>query len=133
MHDGRERALSIGIRDRWQGRRDRPYVRAAGTWIAAGLLPDLAVQVADGDDLLAAALRQLDDGADLVKLYLNGPDPETAPWTADEVGRVVQAAHLLGEPGAGVIAEGGLADFSLVHGDPLTDATALWRVWRVAW
>jgi imidazolonepropionase-like amidohydrolase len=32
-HDGRERALSIGIRDRWRGRRDRPYVRAAGTWI----------------------------------------------------------------------------------------------------
>ncbi len=276
MDNGRERALSIGIRDRWQGRRDRPYVRAAGTWIAAGLLPELAVQVADGDALLAAALRQLDDGADLVKLYLDGPDPETAPWTADEVGRVVQAAHarggkvtahstrlsgarvgaaagidsiehgfeldgdvalmmagrgcalvstltvlkswlsfgttttiprfataegrakiadqlerakestriahaagvaiaggtdfgggaaranqlpweveslveaglepwealasvtwrggdLLGEPGAGVITEGGPADFSLVHGDPLTDATALWRVWRVAW
>ena len=39
MDDGRERALSIGIRERWRGRRDRPYVRAAGTWIAAGLLP----------------------------------------------------------------------------------------------
>jgi hypothetical protein len=34
--------------------------------------------------------------------------------------------------GAGVIAEGGPADFSLVHGDPLTDPAALWRVWRVA-
>ena len=275
MDDGRERALSIGIRERWRGRRDRPYVRAAGTWIAAGLLPGLAVQVKDADDLLAAALGQLDDGADLVKLYLDGPDPETAPWTADEVARVVQAVHargakvtahstqlsgarvgaaagidsiehgfeldgdvarmmsdrgcvlvstltvlkswltfgatttiarfattegrakiadqlerakestriaraagvsiaggtdfgggaaranqlpweveslveaglepwealasvtwrggeLLGEPGAGVITEGGPADFSLVHGDPLTDATALWRVWRVA-
>jgi imidazolonepropionase-like amidohydrolase len=275
MDDGRERALSIGIRERWRGRRDRPYVRAAGTWIAAGLLPGLAVQVKDADDLLSAALGQLDDGADLVKLYLDGPDPETAPWTADEVARVVQAVHargakvtahstqlsgarvgaaagidsiehgfeldgdvarmmsdrgcvlvstltvlkswltfgatttiarfattegrakiadqlerakestriaraagvsiaggtdfgggaaranqlpweveslveaglepwealasvtwrggeLLGEPGAGVITEGGPADFSLVHGDPLTDATALWRVWRVA-
>jgi imidazolonepropionase-like amidohydrolase len=275
MDDGRERALSIGIRERWRGRRDRPYVRAAGTWIAAGLLPGLAVQVKDADDLLAAALGQLDDGADLVKLYLDGPDPETAPWTADEVARVVQAVHargakvtahstqlsgarvgaaagidsiehgfeldgdvarmmsdrgcvlvstltvlkswltfgatttiarfattegraktadqlerakestriaraagvsiaggtdfgggaaranqlpweveslveaglepwealasvtwrggeLLGEPGAGVITEGGPPDFSLVHGDPLTDATALWRVWRVA-
>jgi RND superfamily putative drug exporter len=27
----------------------------------------------------------------------------------------------------------GAADFSLVHGDPLSDPTALWRVWRVAW
>ena len=26
MDDGRERALSIGIRERWRGRRDRPYV-----------------------------------------------------------------------------------------------------------
>ena len=25
------------------------------------------------------------------------------------------------------------ADFILVHGDPTTDPTALWRVWRVAW
>jgi hypothetical protein len=31
-----------------------------------------------------------------------------------------------------VIREGGPADFSLVHGDPLADPTAMWRVWRVA-
>jgi imidazolonepropionase-like amidohydrolase len=276
-HDGRERALSIGIRDRWRGRRDRPYVRAAGTWITvAGLLPaGLSVEARDGDELLALALGQLDDGADLVKLYLDGPDPDTAPWSLGELGRVVDAVHargakvtahstrlsgsrvcaaagvdsiehgfeldadvartmadrgvalvttmtvlrswltfattttiprfaevenrvtirhrlerakdsarlahaagvavvggtdfgggsaranqlpweveclveaglepwqalgcvtwrggeLLGEPDAGVIKEGGPADFSLVHGDPLSDPTALWRVWRVA-
>jgi imidazolonepropionase-like amidohydrolase len=274
---GRERALSIGIRDRWCGRRDRPYVRAAGTWITVpGLLPaGLTVEARDGDELLALALGQLDDGADLVKLYLDGPDPQTPPWSAGELGRVVEAVHargakvtahstrlsgarvcaaagvdsiehgfeldadvartmtdrgvalvttmtvmkswltfattttiprfaaaenrtkiqermerakdsvrlahaagvaivggtdfgggsaranqlpweveclveaglepwealacvtwrggeLLGEPDAGVIAEGGPADFSLVHGDPLSDPTALWRVWRVA-
>jgi imidazolonepropionase-like amidohydrolase len=276
-HDGVERALSIGVRDRWRGRRDRPYVRAAGTWITvAGALPDgLSVEARDADELLAAAAGQLDDGADFVKLYLDGPDPETAPWTAAEVRRVVEAVHargakvtahssrlsgarvcaeagtdsiehgfeldadvtrlmaergvalvttltvmkswltfstttalprfagpgsrtrildrlelarhsvrlareagvaivggtdfgggsaranqlpweveslaeaglepwealaavtwrggeLLGEPAAGVIREGGPADFSLVHGDPLSDPTALWRVWRVA-
>lgn len=276
-HNGRERALSIGIRDRWRGRRDRPYVRAAGTWITvAGLLPaGLAVEARDGGELLAVALGQLDDGADLVKLYLDGPDPETAPWSLDELGRVVNAVHargakvsahstrlsgsrvcaaagvdsiehgfeldadvaramadrgvalvttmtvmkswltfattttiprfaeaenratiqerleramesvllahgagvaivggtdfgggsaranqlpweveclveaglepwealgcvtwrggeLLGEPDAGVIRKGGPADFSLVHGDPLSDPTALWRVWQVA-
>jgi imidazolonepropionase-like amidohydrolase len=43
-----------------------------------------------------------------------------------------RGGELLGEPDAGVIAEGGPADFSLVHGDPLTDPSALWRVWRVA-
>jgi imidazolonepropionase-like amidohydrolase len=272
---GVERALSLGIRDRWDGRRDRPYVRAAGTWVTiAGLLPPgLSVEARDGDELLAAALAQLDDGADFVKLYLDGPDADTPPFSADEVARVVDAVHargrkvtahatrlsgaracaaggvdsiehgfeldadvaaemaargcalvttmtvlkswltfgtttalprfterpaeiagtldtamasvrlahaagvaivggtdfgggssranqlpweieclvqaalepwqalasvtwrggeLLGEPDAGVIREGGPADFSLVHGDPLSDPTAMWRIWRVA-
>ena len=130
--DGRERALGIGIRERWRGRRDRPYVRAAGTWITVpGLLPPgLTVEAADSDELLAAALAQLDDGADLVKLYLDGPDPDTAPWSADEVGKVVQAvhergakvtAHATGIPGATVCARGG-AD-SIEHGFEL-DADA---------
>lgn len=269
-----ERALALTVRDRWRGRRDRPYVRAAGTWIATpeALPAGLSVEAADADDLLARVHGQLDDGADFVKLYLDGPDPETAPWTAAEVGRVAQAAHrrgakvtahasrlsgarvaaeagidsvehgfeldadiaavmarnnvtvvttltvmrswltfgstttidrfadarpirehleramdsvriaraagvgivggtdfgggsaranmlpwefeslvesglqpwealasvtwrggeLLGEPDAGVIREDGPADFSLVHGDPLSDPTALWRVWQVA-
>jgi hypothetical protein len=35
---------AVGVRDRWRGRRDRPYVRAAGTWITvAGLLPAAAI------------------------------------------------------------------------------------------
>ena len=43
-----------------------------------------------------------------------------------------RGGELLGEPDAGVVREGGPADFSLVHGDPLSDPTAMWRVWRVA-
>ncbi len=272
---GVERAVSLGVRDRWRARPDRPYVRAAGTWITIpGLLPaGLTVEAADGDALLAASLGQLHDGADFVKLYLDGPDPATPPFSAAEVGRVVEAVHargatvtahatrlpgtrvcaaagvdsiehgfeldadvaaemarrgcalvttmtvlkswltfgstttmprftegaariaetletamasvrlahaagvtiiggtdfgggsaranqlpweieclvqaglepwqalasvtwrggeLLGEPDAGVVREGGPADFSLVHGDPLSDPTAMWRVWRVA-
>ncbi|MBI3746168.1 MAG: amidohydrolase family protein [Chloroflexi bacterium] len=277
--DGAVRALSIGIRDRWAGRLGTPHLRVAGTWLdRAGTIPPAAhsVEAVDGDDLLAKAIVQLDDGADLLKLYMDGPDPDTSPWTHHEVGRVVAAAHtrgvrvtahsgrlngaveavrggvdaiehgfdldadvagemaargtflvstlgvlrswqtfatttslerftsadgrariaerrehaeesvrlaraagvpiatgtdfgggstranqlawevealvgagmepwealgaatwrggeLLGEAGAGSISEGGPADFFLVHGDPLAEPAALWRVWRVAW
>jgi hypothetical protein len=81
-------------------------VRAAGTWVTrAGTLPaGLAAEAEDADELLRLALQQLDDGADLVKLYLDGPDPDTAPWTANEVRRVVSAAH---ERGAKVTAHAG--------------------------
>jgi imidazolonepropionase-like amidohydrolase len=276
--DGRHRALSLGLRDRWHGRPGYPYVRAAGTWLSrAGTLPGERMAEAEtADELLAHAVRQLDDGADLLKLYLDGPDPEVAPWSAAEIAPVIAAARergarvtahssrlagaragveagvdslehgmeldadvaasmagkgialvstlaifrswlgfgtttrldgfatddgrrriterqagatesvrlahaagvaiatgtdfgggstranqlaweveclveagfqpwealgaatwrggeLLGETDAGVIREGGPADFALVHGDPLSDPTALWRVWRVAW
>lgn len=275
--DGRERALSLGVRDRARGRAGWPHIRAAGTWLGGpGALGDLGVEAADGDALVAAAERQLDDGADFIKLYLDGADPTVCPWSVDEIARVVAAVHargakvtahsgridgarkgvaggidaiehgfeldddvaaemarrgtflvstlaifrswtsfgstttierfagadgqakiadrreraeasvaiarragvriatgtdfgggstranqlpweveslvgaglepwealaaatwrggeLLGEPDAGTIRDGGPADFALVHGDPLSDPTALWRVWRVAW
>ncbi|HEY8989042.1 MAG TPA: amidohydrolase family protein [Candidatus Limnocylindrales bacterium] len=275
--DGRERALSLGVRDRARGRAGWPHIRAAGTWIGGpGALGELGVEVADADALVAAAERQLDDGADFVKLYLDGGDPTVCPWSVDEIARVVAAIHargarvtahsgridgarkgvsggvdaiehgfeldndiaaemarrgtflvstlaifrswasfgtttaierfagaagkasiaarreraeagvaaahragvriatgtdfgggstranqlaweveslvaaglepwealaaatwrggeLLGEPDAGALREGGPADFALVHGDPLSDPAALWRVWRVAW
>ena len=277
--DGRTRALSLGVRDRWAGREGLPYIRAAGTWLdKRGTLPPAAhtVTADTADELLANATAQLDDGADFLKLYLDGPDPDTSPWTATEIQRVVDAAHergakvtahsgrlsgaragvaggvdsiehgfeldadvaadmarrgtvlvstlavmrswqafgrtttlprfasadgrrviearleravesvqlarragvaiaagtdfgggslranqlaweveslvaaglepwealgaatwrggeLLGEPAAGVIAEGGPDDFLLIHGDPLSEPAALWRVWRVAW
>ncbi len=96
--DGRRRALSLGLRDRWRGHAHYPYVRAAGTWVTrAGTLPSgLTAEAEDADALLRLAIEQLDDGADLVKLYLDGPDPETAPWTPGEVERVVAAAHARG-------------------------------------
>ena len=276
--DGRVRGLNLGIRDRWRGRPGFPHVRAAGTWLdRAGTMPgDRSVEAADSDELLRLAIGQLDDGADFLKLYMDGPEPGLAPWSVDELSPVIGAAHargakvtahsgdlpgarvavaagvdsiehgmeldaalaaemaargtvlvstlaifrswlgfgtttslerfvgperqarirerqavaeesvrlaraagvsiatgtdfgggstradqlaweveslvaaglepfealgaatwrggdLLGEPGAGVIREGSPADFCLVHGDPLSDPTALWRVWHVAW
>ena len=104
--DGRERALSLGVRDRWQGRAEYPYVRAAGSWVTRrGSLPaGLTVEAANGDELLAAAMGQLDDGADLVKLYLDGPEADVSPWSLDEVRRVVESAA---SRGAAVTAHSG--------------------------
>ena len=110
------RAVSLTVRDAWRGRRDYPYVRAAGAWLsrAGTITQNLMVEVKDGDALLAAAHRQLDNGADLVKLYLDGPDRDTSPFTAGEVRRVVEAVHGRGAtvtahsgtlPGARVAAE----------------------------
>ncbi|HUG48507.1 MAG TPA: amidohydrolase family protein [Candidatus Limnocylindria bacterium] len=123
--DGRERALSLGVRDRWAGRREYPVVRAAGTWLTrTGSLPaGLTVGVENADQLLAAATSQLDDGADFVKLYLDGPDPQAAPWSVAEVRGVVEAvrgrgarvsAHSGRLDGARVGAEAGVD--SLEHG-----------------
>ncbi|MEX2011033.1 MAG: amidohydrolase family protein [Chloroflexota bacterium] len=277
--DGRRRALSLGVRDRWRGQLGFPHVRAGGTWLdKAGTLPAAAhtVEARTPKQLLDNAVGQLNDGVDFLKLYLDGPEPGSSPWTAAEISPVVEAAHtrgirvtahsgrlsgaregvrggvdaiehgfqldagiaadmaergtylvstlavmeswltfgrtttlprfagedgrrvifaqkeqavdsirlarragvkiasgtdfgggslranqlawevetlvaaglapwealaaatwrggeLLGEPDAGVIREGGPADFFLVHGDPLSDPAALWRVWRVAW
>ena len=93
----RERAVSLVVRDRWRGRAGFPHVRAAGTWVmATGTLPGLSVEAANADELLAAAIAQLDDGADLVKLYLDGPEAGVSPWTSSELRRVVEAIHARG-------------------------------------
>jgi imidazolonepropionase-like amidohydrolase len=128
----RARAVAIRVRDRWRGRAGYPHVRAAGTWLMAkGLLPALSVEADDADELLAAAIGQLDDGADLVKLYLDGPDPGVSPWTAGELRRVVDAVHARGArvtahsgyaAGARAGAEAGVD--ALEHGFELDEATA---------
>jgi imidazolonepropionase-like amidohydrolase len=277
--DGRRRALSLGVRDRWRGRAGYPHVRAAGSWVfRTGTMGGRlwAVEAEDADALVHAVIGQLEDGADFIKLYLDGPERGVAPWSVAEVASAVDVAHargarvtahsshlagarvavgagvdaiehgmeldadlardmaargtrlistlcifrswrgfatttgierfvgpdnqaaqagreeragvsvrlahaagvaiatgtdfgggstranqlaweveclveaglqpwealgaatwrggeLLGEPDAGVIREGGPADIALVHGDPLSDPTALWRVWHAAW
>jgi imidazolonepropionase-like amidohydrolase len=106
--DGRRRALSLGVRDRARGRVGWPHIRAAGTWIGGpGGLGALGIEVASVDELVAAALGQLDDGADFVKLYLDGADPSICPWSADEIARVVAAVH---ERGGRVTAHSGRID-----------------------
>jgi imidazolonepropionase-like amidohydrolase len=131
-HGGADRALAISLREQWRGRRGYPHVRAAGTWVmAAGTLPGVSVEAANADELLAAAIGQLDDGADLVKLYLDGPEKGVCPWTHSELRRVVDAVHARGarvtahsgeHGGARVGAEAGVD--ALEHGFELDDDTA---------
>jgi imidazolonepropionase-like amidohydrolase len=93
---GRRQALSLGIRDRWQERPTFPYIRAAGTWLTKrGSLPNaLRRREADNaDELVALAREQLDHGADLLKLYLDGPEAGVSPWSSNEIARVVELAH----------------------------------------
>ena len=123
-----DRALALRVRDDWSDRRDRPYLRAAGTWISrSGVLPPaVAVEVEDADALVAAVGRQIDEGADLVKLYLDGPDRDVAPWTVHEVERatrlatdrgVTVTAHATGLAGARVGVLGGVS--CIEHGSHL--------------
>ena len=63
------------VRDRLRGRAGFPEIRAAGSWVtrAGSLSGRISAEAANADQLLAVALQQLDQGADLVKLYLEGP------------------------------------------------------------
>src|SRR5467141_3592781 len=93
--DGRRRALALRVRERWRLNLARPRVRVAGTWIShSGVLTGgLLVEADDGPSLLRAASTQLDDGADFLKLYLDGPKKEEAPWSTEDVRAVVDLAH----------------------------------------
>ncbi|MEE8232862.1 MAG: amidohydrolase family protein [Thermoplasmata archaeon] len=123
--DGRRRALALRVRQRWLEDLSRPRVRVAGTWLAhSGVLPTgLAIEADDGLHLLKAASRQLDDGADFLKLYLDGPKREEAPWSTEDVRTVAKMAHTRGTKvtahsgilaGARVAVDAGLD--SLEHG-----------------
>src|SRR5258706_13453503 len=78
----------------------------------------LIAGIFDGDrdgEALAGQATALVDGADLVKLYLDGPDAGTAPWSADEGRKVVSAGHARG---ATVAAHGsGLPNCRLAAGN----------------
>ena len=86
------------------------------------------VAIAAGTDFGGGSLRANQLAWEVESLVAAGMEPWEALGAATWRG-----GELLGEPAAGVIAEGGPADFLLVHGDPTTRSDRLWRVWRVAW
>ncbi|MCL1597852.1 MAG: amidohydrolase family protein [Actinomycetia bacterium] len=92
------RAISLDIRDAWRTRTDRPYIRAAGAWVERQGQFGFTISVDDPDDIENAIADQIDNGADLIKLYIEGPDRETSTWTVSEVGRAVARATAAGVP-----------------------------------
>lgn len=129
---GAVRGANVKARDAYRARGGMPYIVAAGTWLARsgrGYV-SFAVQVADADALLAAALAQLDGGADLVKIASDGATGSAAHWSVAELKRTVDAVHARGKTvaahsqglGARVAAEAG-AD-TIEHGFTIDAATA---------
>jgi imidazolonepropionase-like amidohydrolase len=93
--DGERRALALRVRERWRRDPRRPRIKVAGTWLARkGVLPaGLTMDLDNGRQLLTAASKQLDDGVDFLKLYLDGPKRDESPWTTEEVRALVELAH----------------------------------------
>jgi len=85
------------------------------------------VRIAAGTDFGGGSARANQMPWEVENLVAAGLEPWEAIAAATWVG-----GELLGEAEAGVLRQGGPADFFLVHGNPLDDPSALWRVWRVA-
>jgi imidazolonepropionase-like amidohydrolase len=98
-------------------------------WIESiRLAHEYGVKIATGTDFGGGSLRANQLPWEVEALVEAGFEPWEALGAATWRG-----GELLGEPDAGIIREGGPADFVLVHGNPLVDPSTLWRVWRTGW
>jgi imidazolonepropionase-like amidohydrolase len=82
------------------------------------------VAIAAGSDFGGGSLRANQLVWEVEAMIAAGVEPRVALAAATWRG-----GDLLGLPHAGRLAIGQPAHFSLVHGDPLSDPAALWRVW----
>lgn len=128
---GAVRRMNVVMRDELRGRRDAPLILAAGTWIGRrGRYVSFAVQVDDAAQLRDAALAQLDAGADLVKIAVDGATGSAPTFTASELRPAVDAVHARGKRvavhaqglGARQAAEAGVD--TIDHGYSIDSATA---------
>jgi imidazolonepropionase-like amidohydrolase len=105
----------------------RSRVAARREWAheSVRLAAKAGVLIAAGTDFGGGSLRANQLAWEIECLVTAGLQPWQALAAATRNG-----GALLGEPEAGVIREGGPADFFPVHGDPLADPAAIWRVWR---
>jgi imidazolonepropionase-like amidohydrolase len=106
----------------------RSQIAARREWAheSVRLAARAGVLIATGTDFGGGSLRANQLAWEIECLVTAGLQPWQALAAATRNG-----GTLLGEPDAGVIREGGSADIVLVHGDPLSDPAAMWRVWLV--
>jgi imidazolonepropionase-like amidohydrolase len=84
------------------------------------------VRIATGSDFGGGSVRPGHLAWEVEMLVRAGLEPYEALASATWIG-----GELLAIQHAGTIHKDGPADVVLVHGDPLSDPAALWRVWRV--
>ena len=106
--------------------RARMAARKAGAYAAVAAARRAGVRIATGSDFGGGSVRAGHLAWEVELLVAAGLTPREALNAATREGGAV-----LGHPQAGRIAEGLAADLVLVHGDPLSDPRALWRVWAV--
>ncbi len=114
--------------DRFAGTEGKARIakRKEGAYAAVALARKAGVRIATGSDFGGGSVRAGHLAWEVELLVDAGLEPFEALAAATRNG-----GALLGHDHAGRIGEGLPADLVLVHGDPLSDPRALWRVWAV--
>ena len=100
--------------------------RKEGAYASVAAAKRAGVRIATGSDFGGGSVRAGHLAWEVELLVAAGLTPREALVAATRAG-----GELLGHDHAGRIGPGLPADLVLVHGDPLSDARALWRVWAV--
>ena len=100
--------------------------RKEGAYASVAAAKRAGVRIATGSDFGGGSVRAGHLAWEVELLVAAGLTPREALIAATRAG-----GELLGHEQAGRIERGMPADLVLVHGDPLSDARALWRVWAV--
>ena len=106
--------------------RQRTAKRKEGAYASVAAAKRAGVRIATGSDFGGGSVRAGHLAWEVELLVAAGLTPREALVAATRAG-----GELLGDDHAGRIEPGMPADLVLVHGDPLSDARALWRVWAV--
>ena len=106
--------------------RERIAKRKEGAYASVAAAKRAGVTIATGSDFGGGSVRAGHLAWEVELLVAAGLEPHEALAAATRNG-----GALYGVDHAGRIDEGMPADLVLVHGDPLSDARAMWRVWAV--
>jgi imidazolonepropionase-like amidohydrolase len=105
---------------------ERIAKRKEGAYASVAAAKRAGVRIATGSDFGGGSVRAGHLAWEVELLVAAGLTPREALVAATRAG-----GELVGDDHAGRIEPGMPADLVLVHGDPLSDARALWRVWAV--